>query len=106
MIRVARERVVKRTSNGCHLCTWRKVLVSQAVTVFCRTKIRLGGRTDADRRGAMGRRSKVSSNEPVRARDPGGFGSRGQPSAGADGTDRDGAGSVNCDRRGSRAAEE
>src|SRR5258708_39472945 len=107
MIRVARERVVKRTSNGCHLCAWRKVLASQAVTaVFCRTKIRLGGRTDADRSGAMGKRTKVSSNESVGARDTGGFGSRVQQSAGADGTGADGAGSVHGDGRGGCAAEE
>src|SRR5260370_286132 len=106
MIRVARERVVKRTSNGCHLCTWRKVPVSQAVTGFCRTKIRLGGRTDADRSGAMGKRTKVSSNESVGARDTGGFGSRVQQSAGADGTGVDGAGSVHGDGHGGCAAEE
>src|SRR5260370_11890930 len=106
MIRVARERVVKRTSNGCHLCKWRKVPVSQAVTGFCRTKIRLGGRTDADRSGAMGKRTKVSSNESVGARDSGGFGSRVQQSAGADETVADGAGSVHGDGRGGRAAEE
>src|SRR5260370_24548669 len=106
MIRVARERVVKRTSNGCHLFTWRKVLVSQAVTVFGRTNIGLGGRTDGDRSGAMDRRTKVSSNESVGARDRGGFGSRVQQSAGADGTGADGAGSVHCDGRGGRAAKE